>query len=101
MVTDAGRYISLMCIAKRKDQSGGSAMGGRADDQAEAYALISAKILSEEALNRVNTNSDRVPAFVGMETGASGDNLQLKFSQYFCLASEAKCDVSKCTKELE
>ncbi len=45
---------------KRQNPFGGSAGGGGYDYQAEAYALVAAKILAEESLNWLETECDRL-----------------------------------------
>jgi hypothetical protein len=66
-----------MNLEKRKNQFGGSAGGGGYDYQAEAYALVAAKILAAEALNWLETGCDRVPVSVRVETGRGGDDLRI------------------------
>ena len=66
-----------MNLEKRRNPFGGSAGGGGYDYQAEAYALVAAKILAEEGLNWPETGRDRVPISVRMETGRGGDDLRI------------------------
>lgn len=56
-------------------------MGGGADYQAEAYALVAAKILAGEALTWADTGCDRVPIFVCLETGSGGDDLLVRLQK--------------------
>jgi hypothetical protein len=66
-----------MNLEKRRNPFGGSAGGGGYDYQAEAYALVAAKILAEEGLNWPETGCDRVPVSVRVETGRGGDDLRI------------------------
>ena len=66
-----------MSSKDRKNQSGGSAGGGGYDYQAEAYALVAAKILAEETLIWADTGCDRVPVSVRVESGTGGDDLRI------------------------
>lgn len=61
-------------MTTRKNRYGGSA--GGYDYQAEAYALIAAKILAGENLAWADSGCDRVPVSIHGETGAGGDDLQ-------------------------
>lgn len=75
---------------KRGNPFGGSAGGGGYDFQAEAYALVSSKILAQESLNWVETGCDRVPVSVRMETGSGGDDLQIILRQGAKIELQAK-----------
>jgi hypothetical protein len=79
-----------MSFATRKNQSGGSAMSGGADYQAEAYALVSAKIMAEETLNWAQAGWDRIPIFVRMETGSGGDDLLISLRNGNMVEVQAK-----------
>jgi hypothetical protein len=59
----------MMKHGNRGNKSGGSAGGGGYDYQAEAWALVAAKILAEESLNWVESGCARVPVSIRTETG--------------------------------
>jgi hypothetical protein len=77
-------------LEKRKNPFGGSAGGGGYDYQAEAYALVAAKILAEEGLNWLETGCDRVPVSVRVETGTGGDDLRITLRSGATIEFQAK-----------
>ena len=79
-----------MNLEKRRNPFGGSAGGGGYDYQAEAYALVAAKILAEESLNWPETGCDRVPVSVRMETGRGGDDLRITLRSGATIELQAK-----------
>lgn len=81
----------------RRNQSGGSAGGGGYDYQAEAYALVAAKILAEEVLNWAETGCDRIPVSVRMETGSGGDDLRISLRSGKKIEVQAKSGLQRGT----
>ena len=79
-----------MTTSKRKNRFGGSAGGGGYDYQAEACALVGARILSEESLNWVESGCDLVPISFRVETGQAGDDLCIIFRQNTCIEVQTK-----------
>jgi len=79
-----------MNSTNRSNRFGGSAGGGGYDYQAEAYALVAAKILSEESINWVETGCDRVPISIQMETGTGGDDLRITLRSGATIELQAK-----------
>jgi len=79
----------------RKNQSGGSAGGGGYDYQAEAYALVAAKILTEESLNWAETGCSRIPTSVRMETGSGGDDLLIFLKSQKRIELQAKSGLQR------
>lgn len=74
----------------KKNKHGGSAGGGGYDYQAEAYALIAAKILAEDNLPWVDSGCDRIPVSIRLETGAGGDDLRIYLKQGAKIELQAK-----------
>src|SRR4051812_7936969 len=79
-----------MAAKKRRNLFGGSSGGGGYDYQAEAYALVAAKILAQESLNWVETGCDRIPVSISMETGSGGDDLRIVLQQGAKIEVQAK-----------
>jgi len=75
---------------KRGNRFGGSAGGGGYDYQAEAYALVASKILAQESINWVETECDRVPISIQMETGTGGDDLRITLRSGVTIDLQAK-----------
>src|SRR4030095_16327449 len=86
-----------MNLEKRKNPFGGSAGGGGYDYQAEAYALVAAKILAEESLNWLETGWDRVPVSVRVETGRGGDDLRITLRSGVMIELQAKRGLKEAT----
>lgn len=80
----------IMNQNKRLNTFGGSAGGGGYDYQAEAYALVAAKILAQESLNWPETGCDRIPVSIRMETGSGGDDLQITLHSGKVIEIQAK-----------
>lgn len=74
----------------RGNRFGGSAGGGGYDYQAEAWALVAAKILAEESLNWVESGCARVPVSIRTETGEGGDDLCITLRSGATIEVQAK-----------
>jgi hypothetical protein len=80
----------MMKHGNRENRFGGSAGGGGYDYQAEAWALVAAKILAEESLNWVESGCDRVPVSIRTETGEGGDDLRITLRSGARIEAQAK-----------
>ncbi len=78
-----------------KKTSGGSAGGGGYDYQAEAWALVAAKILAQEGFNWVESGCDQVPISIRTETGSGGDDLQITLQSGARIELQAKRGLRK------
>ena len=76
--------------ADRENRFGGSAGGGGYDYQAEAWALVAAKIMAEESLNWVESGCARVPVSIRTETGEGGDDLRITLRSGATIEVQAK-----------
>lgn len=79
-----------MKIRKRENPFGGSAGGGGYDYQAEAWALAAAKILAQESLNWIESECNRVPISIRMETGGGGDDILITLQSGVKIEVQAK-----------
>src|ERR1051326_3542992 len=75
---------------KRKNLSGGSAGEGGFDFQAEASALVEAKMLAKQSLNWVDAPGDRIPEVIAAETGTGGDDLRVTLTDGYVVDVQSK-----------
>jgi len=75
---------------KRKNLAGGSAGEGGFDFQAEAAALVEAKMLAKQSLNWVDAPGDRIPELIAAETGTGGDDLRVTLTSGYVVDVQSK-----------